>query len=206
MLKKVCFHLIGLLIIGFLMVGCAKKKITSYPQANTQETKNTTLTQEDLTKKTTNNMKAGVTQNGKIDEYTVNSQELNSENVTSTSKKIVLPENDKKELKRMIHFAFDSYELNSEAKDILKKKAEVLLKYPSIKLIIEGHCDERGTEEYNLALGERRARAAYEYLILLGIEADRLSIVSYGEERPLDPRHNEEAWAKNRRDEFKIIY
>jgi len=117
----------------------------------------------------------------------------------------MLPANKEDKLKKRIHFAFDSYELTPQAKEILKKKAEILLNYPSIKLVIEGHCDERGTEEYNLALGERRARAAYEYLILLGIEADRLSIVSYGEERPLDPSHNEEAWSKNRRDEFRIV-
>jgi len=75
-----------------------------------------------------------------------------------------------------------------------------------LRLVIEGHCDERGTEEYNLALGERRARAAYEFLILLGVESNRMQIVSYGEEFPADPGHNETAWAKNRRDEFKVLY
>ncbi|MFP3929181.1 MAG: OmpA family protein, partial [Desulfobacteraceae bacterium] len=70
---------------------------------------------------------------------------------------------------------------------------------------IEGHCDERGTNEYNLALGERRANAAKKYLISLGVSEDRVRTISYGEERPADPRHNEEAWAKNRRDEFKLF-
>jgi len=106
---------------------------------------------------------------------------------------------------KRIHFDFDSFALKPEAKDILKEKAKVLLAHPKIKIVIEGHCDERGTEEYNLALGEKRAKAAYEFLILLGVDANRMQIVSYGEERPLDPRHCEEAWAKNRRDEFKII-
>ena len=69
---------------------------------------------------------------------------------------------------------------------------------------IQGHCDERGTNEYNLALGERRAMAAYNYLVTLGVPGDRLSTISYGEEMPVDPGHNEEAWAKNRRDEFKV--
>ncbi len=114
-------------------------------------------------------------------------------------------EEEMKILKKRIHFAFDSSDLTEDSRVILKKKAQILLKYPNIKVIIEGHCDERGTNEYNLALGERRAKAAYEYLILLGVDADRMKIISYGEERPLDPRHNEEAWAKNRRDEFRII-
>ena len=74
---------------------------------------------------------------------------------------------------------------------------------PSVRVQIEGHCDERGTEEYNLALGERRANAAKQYLTTAGISAGRLSTISYGE-RPLDPGHNEAAWAKNRRDHFVI--
>ncbi len=114
-------------------------------------------------------------------------------------------EEEMKILKQRIFFAFDSYDLTEDSRKRLKKKAEILLKYPNIKVVIEGHCDERGTNEYNLALGEKRARAAYEYLILLGVDADRMKTISYGEERPLDPRHNEEAWAKNRRDEFRII-
>ncbi len=202
------FYVIALifLLLTFIFSGCAKKKITS-PINKTSQT-NTTLKQEDLTKKSTQptQLTGNQTQNQNTEEYSINAQQTNQESGTMTGqKKLILPPTDRAELQKRIHFAFDSYELTPKAKEILKKKAEILLNYPSIKMIIEGHCDERGTEEYNLALGERRARAAYEYLILLGIEADRLSIVSYGEEKPLDPRHNEEAWAKNRRDEFRIV-
>lgn len=102
-----------------------------------------------------------------------------------------------------IYFAFDSNELTQESRQILTDKAELLKANPGLNLLIEGHCDERGTNEYNMALGERRARAAYEYLVLMGIEAGRLTIISYGEEYPAVPGSNEEAWAKNRRDEFK---
>ena len=108
------------------------------------------------------------------------------------------------ELKTLIHFDFDSYELNPRAREILKEKATILRNRLDIDMMIEGHCDERGTEEYNLALGERRARAAYEFLILLGVSPDRLNIISYGEEKPLDPGHDEEAWAKNRRAQFRV--
>lgn len=110
------------------------------------------------------------------------------------------------ELEFMIHFAFDSYELSEQARDLLAIKARLMKEYPGMTMVIEGYCDERGTEEYNLALGEKRARAAFEHLVILGVEPERLSIVSFGEERPIDPGHNETAWAKNRRDEFKISY
>ena len=98
-----------------------------------------------------------------------------------------------------INFGFDSYKLDSKAKSILGGNAEWLKANPDTKAQLEGHCDERGTNEYNMALGANRARAASEYLKTQGIAATRLSTVSYGEEMPLDPAHNEAAWAKNRR-------
>ena len=102
-----------------------------------------------------------------------------------------------------IYFAFDQSDLTSESRQVLTEKAELLKAHPALAVLIEGHCDERGTNEYNMALGERRARAAYEFLILLGIESSRLTIISYGEEYPAVPGATEEAWEKNRRDEFK---
>ncbi|HVN71624.1 MAG TPA: peptidoglycan-associated lipoprotein Pal [Desulfomonilia bacterium] len=104
-----------------------------------------------------------------------------------------------------IYFEFDSFELTPEARKALANKATFLNSHPRIKTRIEGNCDERGTEEYNLALGERRAKAVQDYLVFLGISADRISTVSYGEERPVDPGHNETAWAKNRRAHFGIL-
>jgi peptidoglycan-associated lipoprotein len=103
-----------------------------------------------------------------------------------------------------IHFAFDSYELKEESRAVLALKANIMRRYEEVNVVIEGHCDERGTEEYNLALGERRARAAYEHLVILGVTPERMSIVSFGEERAVDPAHNEIAWAKNRRAEFVV--
>ena len=103
-----------------------------------------------------------------------------------------------------IRFAFDSYELDEEARAVLAVKATIMRQYDDVRVVIEGHCDERGTEEYNLALGERRARAAYEHLVILGVAPERMSIVSFGEERPIDSASNETAWAKNRRAEFVV--
>jgi len=102
-----------------------------------------------------------------------------------------------------IYFDFDQYVLTGEAKDTLARNADLLKSAPSIKVQIEGHCDERGSDEYNLALGEKRALATKNYLASLGVAADRMTIISYGEEMPLDPAHTEEAWAKNRRADFK---
>ncbi|MBW1995641.1 MAG: peptidoglycan-associated lipoprotein Pal, partial [Deltaproteobacteria bacterium] len=104
-----------------------------------------------------------------------------------------------------IYFEFDKSDLTPDARATLRKLADWLRENPRFDVHIEGHCDERGSSGYNLALGESRARAARRYLQMLGIEANRISIVSYGEERPVDSGHSEEAWAKNRRDEFKLI-
>ncbi|MBP1708879.1 MAG: Outer rane lipoprotein Omp16 precursor [Deltaproteobacteria bacterium] len=98
-----------------------------------------------------------------------------------------------------ITFDFDKYDIRPQDASILKENAALLMKYPNMKVQIEGHCDERGTIEYNLALGERRANSCKNYLISLGVPRDRISTISYGKERPLDPGHTEEAWAKNRR-------
>jgi peptidoglycan-associated lipoprotein len=103
-----------------------------------------------------------------------------------------------------IHFDFDSSILTPEAQLILKKKAEWLQNNPEAMSTIEGHCDDRGTNAYNLALGDRRATSAKNFLVDLGISASRLTTISYGEERPIDPGNNEEAWAKNRRCHFTI--
>jgi len=104
-----------------------------------------------------------------------------------------------------IHFDFDKYDIRPSDGAILKQNEALLRKYPNVKIQVEGHCDERGTVEYNLALGERRANSAKSYLTSLGIPGNRISTISYGKEKPLDPGHNEEAWAKNRRAHFVIL-
>jgi len=104
-----------------------------------------------------------------------------------------------------IYFGYDKYEIRREDEEILKENAAFLKKNPKMKIQIEGHCDERGTAEYNLALGERRANHTKKYLVSLGITSDRISTISYGEERPLDPSNNEEAWAKNRRAHIVVL-
>jgi peptidoglycan-associated lipoprotein len=103
-----------------------------------------------------------------------------------------------------IHFEFDQYILSDTAKQILNKKAQWMKDYPAAKILIEGHCDERGSAEYNLALGQKRAEVAMNYLTSLGVSANRISTISFGKEKPLDTGSNEEAWTKNRRAHFVL--
>ena len=104
-----------------------------------------------------------------------------------------------------IYFDFDKYDIRPQDTAILKENAALLAKSPTVKVQIEGHCDERGTIEYNLALGERRANSTKKYLVSLGVSDGRISAISYGKERPLDPGHNEQAWAKNRRAHIIVL-
>jgi peptidoglycan-associated lipoprotein len=103
-----------------------------------------------------------------------------------------------------LHFEFDSIRLNPQAQEILRKKAQWLRENPGVRVVIEGHCDNRGTNEYNLALGDRRAHSAKVFLIDLGIDETRMQTLSFGEERPLDSGDTEQAWARNRRAHFVI--
>ena len=103
-----------------------------------------------------------------------------------------------------VYYALDSADVGADMQGTLTKNSEILRQYPSWVVTVEGHCDERGTAEYNLALGERRAQAARAYLISLGIPAERIKIVSYGKEFPFDPGTTEEAYAKNRRAHFVV--
>jgi peptidoglycan-associated lipoprotein len=103
-----------------------------------------------------------------------------------------------------IHFDYDKTSLRTGDRKILTANAKWILKNTKYAVKIEGNCDERGTDEYNMALGQKRADTAKSYLIDMGVNKNRISTISYGKERPLDPAHNEEAWAKNRRDDFII--
>ncbi|MCU0599220.1 MAG: peptidoglycan-associated lipoprotein Pal [Desulfobacterales bacterium] len=103
-----------------------------------------------------------------------------------------------------VYFDFDDASIRTDAKATLKDKADFLKANPGVSVTIEGHCDERGTEAYNLALGERRAQSIKTFLVNAGIDKSRLQTISYGEEKPVDPGKNEAAWAKNRRGHFRV--
>jgi peptidoglycan-associated lipoprotein len=105
---------------------------------------------------------------------------------------------------RDIHFEYDKYRITEEARPILDGIARWMSTSADAELLVEGHCDERGTDDYNMALGEQRALSARRYLVSLGVEPERIHTVSYGESRPVDSRHNEDAWARNRRAHFLV--
>lgn len=105
-----------------------------------------------------------------------------------------------------VFFEFDSAELTPGSKGALDANVKIMQENPDLKIEIQGHADERGTTDYNLALGQRRADAIARYMTAMGVDASRIKVVSYGEERPLDPGHHETAWSKNRRGEFRITW
>ena len=130
--------------------------------------------------------------------------EEKEEVVVETKEEVVVYKAPDVVMQEDIYFDFDKSTLTPAAQDNLLRKAEWLRENYDATVTIECHCDERGTNEYNLALGDRRAESAKDFLSDLGIDPSRLSTISYGEERPVDPRHNEEAWAKNRRSHFNV--
>jgi peptidoglycan-associated lipoprotein len=105
----------------------------------------------------------------------------------------------------IVYFEYDKFDIQNEYRDMLRQKSELMKSNAKIRVRVEGHCDERGTEEYNMALGERRARAAYNYLTRLGVKPSQMELLSLGKRRPAVQGENEAAWAKNRRAEFVVI-
>jgi peptidoglycan-associated lipoprotein len=182
------------IFVAFLAPSCGKKEISSTPVMSEDEARR--QAEEEARRREMEKQAA-------IQEETIRDESL-SESASAGEKREGaridrgMFENDD------VQFEFDSAKLSMEAQDILRQKAEWLKENPRAKIIIEGHCDERGTNEYNLALGDRRAFSSKSFLVDLGIAASRLTTISYGEERPIDSRADEDAWAKNRRAHFVI--
>jgi peptidoglycan-associated lipoprotein len=181
------------LLVTFSISSCAKKRISSEPAASaTADEEARRRAEEEAKQRELERQKA------------LKEEELGEESLSgkmaaerTESAKATFENED-------VHFEFDSIRLTPIAQEILTKKAAWLRANPKAKVTIEGHCDSRGTNEYNLALGEGRAQSAKAYLVDLGIDPSRLNTLSYGEERPIDRAQTEEAWAKNRRDHFVI--
>ena len=178
---------------AFSISGCAKKKISSIPPAAaTSEEEARRRAEEQARQRELERQKA------------VKEEELGEE---SLSEKMAAERTESAKTRfenQDIQFEFDSIRLTPVAQEILTQKAAWLRANPKAKVTIEGHCDSRGTNEYNLALGEGRAQSAKAFLVDLGIDPSRLTTISYGEERPIDRAQTEEAWVKNRRAHFVI--
>ena len=190
MKKSVAFiGIIGLVLCFSIMItaGCAKKSVVKEQSVTGEQKAAVAETTKEVAKK-----------EGTVKEEPVTREVSRVEEETIKEKAAPV------EMFKDINFDFDKFSLRPEAREILKQHADYLAKNKDVNVTIEGHCDEKGTSEYNLALGERRAKEALKYLKELGVSAKRMKTVSYGKEKPLDPGHNEEAWAKNRRDHFVI--
>jgi peptidoglycan-associated lipoprotein len=200
MIKKSIAILIFILCLGLILVGCPKKSVMK-EEPSAKSAQELAAEREKAAKIEAETKAAREKELEKIKEEEARKAKEKEFERSLVAKKEPGIEGEILESKLLkdIHFDFDKYDIRPGDAEILKENASLLAKYPIGKVQIEGHCDERGTIEYNLALGERRSNSTKNYLISLGISKDRISTISYGEERPLDPGHNEEAWAKNRR-------
>jgi peptidoglycan-associated lipoprotein len=188
MRKKLWIHLALLLIIPGLLftASCAKKTVKSDTTATAGEEQQQA---EEAAQAQEREQQAAAEAAAQMAEETAQREAMMMKNMFESEN---------------IYFEFDSAALSPVAQSVLSGKADYLRDNPGAQVIIEGHCDERGTPEYNLALGDRRAEAAKSFLVNLGIDPSRFTTVSYGEESPVDPGHNEDAWAKNRRAKFLV--
>jgi peptidoglycan-associated lipoprotein len=179
--------LVLMMLVTFSFSACTKSKISSQPST-------TTSAEDEARQRAEEEARQKALREENLKEESLSEQQTQERMKSEQS----MFENED------IYFEFDSIRLDPEAQEILTQKAAWLRKNPSVRVTIEGHCDDRGTNEYNLALGEGRAQSARAFLIDLGIKESRLTSISYGEERPIASGQNEEAWAKNRRVHFVI--
>jgi len=193
-MKKFMNRLLPVLCVGMLVyTGCAKQDVVTSGEPLAPTATTTPRPQNSTTAQATG--KAANTTSPPLNEGVQNKSQQSDKQAATDNLQNAL-EN--------IYFNFDSSTLSDAARQSLVKNFAVLKRNPQLKIRVEGNCDERGSAEYNLALGERRAQAAVRYLTTMGVQAGRLSFISYGKEKPANSSHDEEAWAKNRRDEFIV--
>ena len=191
MFRKSFFVMILACCLGLVMMGCPKKTVVKEEPSVKKEEVAKTEAERAAKEREAKEREAAVKEEAARKEFErslITKREPGVEGVVFESA-----------LLKDIHFDFDKYDIRPGDAGILRGNADVLKKNPHVKIQIEGHCDERGTVEYNLALGERRGNSTKNFLVSLGISSDRISSISYGKEKPFDPGHDEEAWTKNRR-------
>jgi peptidoglycan-associated lipoprotein len=191
-MKKI--FIIMFLAIGLVITGCAERKVVQPVTPEQQQQPQSPSTS--VTPKETSDKKGILRPWERVSEKELAKVETKEEPARYTEEKNLFAD---------ILFDYDKYDVREEDKPVLQNIANWLLKNTAAKLSIEGHCDERGTNEYNLALGDRRAKAARDYLIALGIASGRIEMLSYGEEMPSCKEQTEGCWAKNRRDHFVVL-
>ena len=184
--------------IGVMLgaVGCANKDVVKKDESIGKEAVTKPVIAAPTTSKTSTDQKKEDSKKTAVDSNSATSPASSQQTTNATASQAAFDK---------IYFDFDSSDLSKTSRDTLTRSAEVLLKdQKAAKVLIEGNCDERGSAEYNLALGERRAKVAAKYLATLGVQKDRIAVLSYGKEKPAVQGNDEAAWSKNRRDEFVI--
>ncbi|MBC2712270.1 MAG: peptidoglycan-associated lipoprotein Pal [Desulfosarcina sp.] len=196
MMKRKWIILAMLLVIPAMLftVSCAKKAVVSEPATTDTTAADEAARQAELEKQ------KEIERQKQLEEERLAAERAEQLKAEAIERDLMMAEN--RFLSENVYFDFDTATLDYQAQELLKQKAMWLQSNPDANTVIEGHCDERGTNAYNLALGERRAESAKAFLVNLGIDGSRLTTISYGEEKPVDMGQNEEAWAKNRRAGF----
>lgn len=194
-MKRKWIILAMLLIIPAMLftVSCAKKAVSTEPS---------TTADDDAARQTELEKQQAMERQKQMEEERLAAERAEQLKSEAMQRDMMMAKN--RFLNEHVYFAFDDATLDYQAQELLKQKAMWLRDYPDANVVIEGHTDERGTNAYNLALGERRAESAKTFLENLGISAARMTTISYGEEKPVDMGQNEEAWAKNRRAAFVL--
>ncbi len=211
MIRQSLIIFVLILSLGVFLTGCAKKRVVfNREQSSVQQSEEASRVEADRAarareRKETQEMKERELARIEQEEAKKPMGRELEKSLVAKKERGIEGEVFESQLLQDIHFDFDKYDIGPKEEEILRGNAALLEKHPTMQLQIEGHCDERGTSEYNLALGERRANAVKRYLVTLGIRSNRLSTISYGEERPLDRGHDEEAWTKNRRAHIVVL-
>ncbi len=174
-----------LIIFATMLMGCAEKRAVRPAEIQTRPS---------------------VQQPSKVSEPVKPAQKITDEMSAKVHTKEIPPKVEELSIKLQdVHFDYDKYDMRQDAKPILKSVSDYLLRNAGLRILIEGHCDERGTAEYNLGLGDRRAKATRDYLVSLGVTSSRMDIISYGKEKPLCGEHTEDCWARSRRAHFVLL-
>ena len=219
MKKRILKQVILIMLVAILFVGCGKKEVAPPPPVSQIE--NTEQIEAEQTfLEEQGQLEAQRLQDEELRKKQEQEQEqehlIRQQQEEIEQNRLALLEEERKQREQQqkdvslienqrVYFAFDSFEINEEGRRTLQNVANLMHGIQKLDLQIEGFYDERGTAEYNMALGERRARTVADFLIVLGVSPGRLRVLSFGEENPLNPEHNEKAWAENRRAEFYFI-
>lgn len=198
MMKRKWIILAMLFVIPAMLftVSCAKKAVMTEPSTTDTSAADEAARQAELEKQ------KAMERQKQLEEERLAAERAEKLKAEAMQRDMMMSKN--RFLNENVYFDFDKATLDYQAQELLKQKATWLRAFPDANVVIEGHCDERGTNAYNLALGERRAESVKAFLVNLGVSGARLTTISYGEEKPVDMGNNEEAWAKNRRAAFAL--